>query len=80
MPVDLLSDVLLKVFFALTIIIGVVARLFVLAQQRRAAEEETRRQTALLIQEIDAHKPHRRRTAARQGSRRAWPIWRRAAT
>jgi signal transduction histidine kinase len=45
------------VFFALTIIIGVVAWLFVLAQQsRRAAEAETRRQTALLIQEIDAHK------------------------
>ncbi len=52
-----LSEVLWKVFFALTIIIGVVAWLFVLAQQsRRAAEEETRRQTALLIQEIDAHK------------------------
>ena len=44
-------------FFALTIIIGVVAWLFVLAQQsRRAAEAETRRQTTLLIQEIDAHK------------------------
>lgn len=53
----LLSDVLWKVFFALTIIIGVVAWLFVLAQQsRRAAEEETRRQTTLLINEIDAHK------------------------
>ena len=53
----LLSEVLWKVFFALTIIIGVVAWLFVLAQQsRRAAEAETRRQTALLIQEIDAHK------------------------
>ena len=53
----LLSDVLWKVFFALTIIIGVVAWLFVLAQQsRRAAEAETRRQTTLLIQEIDAHK------------------------
>src|SRR4051794_31072436 len=52
-----LSDVLWKVFFALSIIIGVVAWLFVLAQQsRRAAEAETRRQTALLIQEIDAHK------------------------
>ncbi len=52
-----LSDVLWKVFFALTIIIGVVAWLFVLAQQsRRAAEEETKRQTTLLIQEIDAHK------------------------
>lgn len=54
---QLLSDVLWKVFFALTIIIGVVAWLFVLAKQsRRAAEAETRRQTALLIQEIDAHK------------------------
>ena len=53
----MLADVLWKVFFALTIIIGVVAWLFVLAQQsRRAAEEETRRQTTLLIQEIDAHK------------------------
>ncbi|WP_426435210.1 hybrid sensor histidine kinase/response regulator [Bradyrhizobium genosp. P] len=52
-----LGDVLLKVFFALILIIGVVAWLFVLAQQsRRAAEEETRRQTTLLIQEIDAHK------------------------
>ncbi|QPF86685.1 response regulator [Bradyrhizobium genosp. L] len=52
-----LSAVLLKVFFALTLIIGVVAWLFVLAQQsRRAAEQETRRQTTLLIQEIDAHK------------------------
>ena len=53
----LVSDVLWKVFFSLSIIIGVVAWLFVLAQQsRRAAEEETRRQTSLLIQEIDAHK------------------------
>jgi signal transduction histidine kinase/ActR/RegA family two-component response regulator len=58
-PADklLVSGVLWKVFFALTLIIGVVAWLFVLAQQsRRAAEAETRRQTALLIQEIDAHK------------------------
>lgn len=53
----LLADVLWRVFFALILIIGVVAWLFVLAQQsRRAAEAETRRQTALLIQEIDAHK------------------------
>lgn len=52
-----LSNVLWKVFFALTIIIGVVAWLFVLAQQsRRAAEAETKRQTSLLMQEIDAHK------------------------
>jgi signal transduction histidine kinase/purine-cytosine permease-like protein/ActR/RegA family two-component response regulator len=59
MPADnlLVWDVLWKVFFALTIIIGVVAWLFVLAQQsRRAAEAETRRQTTLLIHEIDAHK------------------------
>ncbi|NPU12087.1 response regulator [Bradyrhizobium sp. 83012] len=53
----IISDVLWKVFFALSIIIGVVTWLFVLAQQsRRAAEAETRRQTQLLIQEIEAHK------------------------
>ncbi|CCE03093.1 ATP-binding protein [Bradyrhizobium sp. STM 3809] len=53
----IISDVLWKVFFALSIIIGVVTWLFVLAQQsRRAAEAETRRQTHLLIQEIEAHK------------------------
>ena len=52
-----LSDVLWKVFFALSIIIGVVAWLFVLARQsRHAAEAETRRQTTLLMQEIDAHR------------------------
>lgn len=52
-----LADVLWKVFFALSIIIGVVAWLFVLAKQSRtAAEAETRRQTALLMQEISAHK------------------------
>ncbi|MGJ4902352.1 hybrid sensor histidine kinase/response regulator [Bradyrhizobium sp. HKCCYLS2058] len=53
----IISDVLWKVFFALSIIIGVVTWLFVLAQQsRRAAEAETRRQTQLLIQEIEAHR------------------------
>jgi len=53
----LISGLLWKVFFALTIIIGVVAWLFVLAQQsRRAAEAEIRRQTTLLMQEIEAHK------------------------
>ena len=51
------SEVLWKVFFALAIIIGVIAWLFVLAKQSRsAAEAETKRQTTLLIQEIDAHK------------------------
>jgi signal transduction histidine kinase len=50
------GQVLWKVFFALAIIIGVVAWLFVLARQnRQAAEAETRRQTALLMQEIEAH-------------------------
>src|SRR5258708_34469247 len=52
-----LSDVLWKVFFALTIIIGVVAWLFVLAQQTpRPSEQENKSQTPLLIPEIDAHK------------------------
>jgi len=51
-----LSDVLWKVFFALTIVLGVAAWLFVLAQRsRRAAEAETQRQTTLLMQEIEAH-------------------------
>ncbi len=51
-----LSEVLWKVFFALSIIIGVVVWLFVLAKQsRRAAEAETIRQTDLLMQEIVAH-------------------------
>lgn len=53
----LLADILWKLFFALTIIIGVVSWLFVLARQsRQAAEAETRRQTTLLMQEIDAHR------------------------
>ena len=51
-----IAEVLWKVFFALVIIIGVVAWLFVLARQnRQAAEAETKRQTALLMQEIGAH-------------------------
>ena len=52
-----LGAVLWRVFFALVIIIGVVAWLFVLAQQsRRAAEAESERQTKLLMKEIGAHK------------------------
>ena len=52
-----LASVLWRVFFALLIIIGIIAWLFVLAQQsRRAAEAETERQTKLLIREIGAHK------------------------
>ncbi len=45
-----------RVYFAIVIVIAVVAWLFVLAQQSRgAAEAESRRQTALLLKEIDAH-------------------------
>jgi His Kinase A (phospho-acceptor) domain len=51
-----LAAVLWRVFFALVIIIGIVAWLFVLAQQsRRSAEAESQRQTKLL-KEIGAHK------------------------
>jgi signal transduction histidine kinase/CheY-like chemotaxis protein len=54
---ELLRATLWTVFFILTIIAGVVAWFFVLAQEsRRVAEEETRRQTDLLMNEIEAHK------------------------
>jgi signal transduction histidine kinase/CheY-like chemotaxis protein len=53
----LLQSTLWKLFFILTIVVGIVAWLFVLAHEsRRVAEEETRRQTELLIREIEAHK------------------------
>jgi signal transduction histidine kinase/CheY-like chemotaxis protein len=56
-PKDLLKSTLWTVFFILTIIAGVAAWLFVLAQEsRRVAEEETSRQTDLLMNEIEAHK------------------------
>jgi signal transduction histidine kinase/CheY-like chemotaxis protein len=52
-----LASTLWTVFFILTIIAGVAAWLFVLAQEsRHVAEEETRRQTDLLMNEIEAHK------------------------
>ncbi len=51
-----LSAVLWRVFFASFIILSIVAWLFVLAQEsRRGAEAESKRQTALLMQEIEAH-------------------------
>ena len=54
---SLMRSALWVVFFILSIIAGVVAWLFVLAQQsRHVAEEETQRQTELLMREIDAHK------------------------
>jgi signal transduction histidine kinase/CheY-like chemotaxis protein len=56
-PRDILRSTLWTVFFILTIIAGVAAWLFVLAQEsRRVAEEETSRQTDLLMNEIEAHK------------------------
>jgi signal transduction histidine kinase/CheY-like chemotaxis protein len=56
-PKEILKSTLWTVFFILTIIAGVAAWLFVLAQDsRRVAEEETRRQTDLLMNEIEAHK------------------------
>src|SRR5258707_7886129 len=56
-PKAILKSTLWSVFFILTIIAGVAAWLFVLAQDsRRVAEEETRRQTDLLMNEIEAHK------------------------
>jgi signal transduction histidine kinase/CheY-like chemotaxis protein len=54
---DVLKSALWTVFFILTIVAGVAAWLFVLAQEsRRVAEEETQRQTDLLMNEIEAHK------------------------
>jgi signal transduction histidine kinase/CheY-like chemotaxis protein len=54
---DILKSTLWTVFFILTIVAGIAAWLFVLAQEsRRVAEEESRRQTDLLVREIDAHK------------------------
>jgi signal transduction histidine kinase/CheY-like chemotaxis protein len=56
-PQQILRSTLWSVFFILTIIAGVAAWLFVLAQDsRRVAEEESRRQTDLLMNEIEAHK------------------------
>ncbi|MCJ2135538.1 ATP-binding protein [Methylobacterium sp. J-026] len=52
-----LRGALTSVFFTLTVILGVVAWLFVLAHEsRRVAQAETMRQTALYQAEIAAHK------------------------
>jgi len=54
---SVVKGALWTVFFVLSIIAGVVAWLFVLAQQsRHVAEEESRYQTDLLMKEIDAHR------------------------
>ncbi len=54
---SVLRAALTSVFMILVVIFGVVAWLFVLAQEsRRVAQAETRRQTALYEAEIAAHK------------------------
>ncbi len=52
----MMRDAILNLFFVLMIVAGVASWLFVLAQEsRRVAQEESTRQTALLMQEIEAH-------------------------
>jgi signal transduction histidine kinase/CheY-like chemotaxis protein/purine-cytosine permease-like protein len=54
---ELMHVALWKAFFILMITAGIAAWLFVLAEEsRKVAEEESHRQTALLMQEIEAHK------------------------
>lgn len=54
---EALRAALTSVFFILVVILGIVAWLFVLAQEsRRVAQAETRRQTVLYEAEIAAHK------------------------
>ena len=54
---EVLRAALTSVFFIFVVILGIVAWLFVLAQEsRRVAQAETRRQTALYEAEIAAHK------------------------
>ncbi|KQP50515.1 ATP-binding protein [Methylobacterium sp. Leaf108] len=54
---EALATALTSVFLILVVILGVVAWLFVLAQEsRRVAQGETARQTALYESEIEAHK------------------------
>jgi signal transduction histidine kinase/DNA-binding response OmpR family regulator/purine-cytosine permease-like protein len=55
-PQQMLGAALVKIFFFLFLISGVVCWLFVLAHQSRTvAFEESHRQTALLVDEIEAH-------------------------
>ncbi|GGF47279.1 hybrid sensor histidine kinase/response regulator [Azorhizobium oxalatiphilum] len=54
---EAIKTTLWTLYFVLMIIVGVVAWLFVLAQEsRRVAQEESQRQTTLLMREIEAHK------------------------
>ena len=69
---DVVRATLWTVFFILSLIAGVAAWLFVLAQEsRHVAEEESSRQTTLLMHEIEAHQAHRRHAAEGQGGRRS---------
>ncbi|PKM29157.1 MAG: hybrid sensor histidine kinase/response regulator [Gammaproteobacteria bacterium HGW-Gammaproteobacteria-11] len=53
---EMLGATLLKVFFILLIVTGVISWLFVLAHEsRRVAQEESNRQNRLLMEEIEAH-------------------------
>ena len=54
---EAIRTTLWTLYFVLMIIVGVVAWLFVLAQEsRQVAQEESQRQTTLLMREIEAHK------------------------
>ncbi len=54
---NILSDLLVTLFFILLIVFGILSWLVLLAQEsRQVAQEESNRQTQLLIHEIDAHK------------------------
>ncbi len=53
---DAVSDVLIQVFVIFMLVFGVLAWLFVLAQESRVvAQAESNRQTELLVREISAH-------------------------
>ncbi|MES2623851.1 MAG: ATP-binding protein [Pseudomonadota bacterium] len=53
----LLKQTMLTIFFLFLIVSGVIAWLFLLAQESRmVAQQESSRQTQLLMQEIEAHK------------------------
>jgi len=54
---EIIAKTLLRVYFSLLVFSGVAAWLIVLAHEsRRAAEAESARQTAMLMDEIEAHK------------------------
>ncbi len=67
-----LRGVFIKLFSALLLLTGIgVWWLVLTSESRSVAQQESERQTNLLLQEIEAHKQHRHRAAARQGSGRS---------